>query len=481
MVIFLMVIFPIIGSIFLSIINKGNSLYIKIVPVLVSGIVLVINIILLLRFNYEALEFQFTQQLLENIGLGLDGISIIFVSLTTFLFFICSIFALSNKFQNLQSFLALFLLLEALIICVFASLNIIVFYIFFEAVLIPMFFIIGIWGYQDKVYAAFKLFLYTLVGSLLFLVAIIYIYVLTEGVTNIEQLSNILPNKLTLNEQRWLWLAFFVSFAIKIPMIPFHTWLPDAHVQAPTIGSVILAGILIKMGGYGFLRFSLPMLPEASIYFSKLIIILSIVALIYTSLVAFAQKDIKKLIAYSSIAHMSFVTAGIFSFNQYGILGSIFQMVSHGFISSALFLLVGIIYNKAHTLDIDKYSGLASSMPKFSFMFIFFSMASIGIPGTSGFIGEFLSILGIFKNLSFISAFFVIGVILSAVYMLYLCRKIIWGQDNNCIVGDITKIELVLLSLLAMFVVILGLCPSILLNYLELPVKQLLIENFLMS
>ncbi|KJV68923.1 proton-translocating NADH-quinone oxidoreductase, chain M family protein [Candidatus Neoehrlichia lotoris str. RAC413] len=474
-----MIIFPVVGAIFLSIVRfKNDSLSVKIIPLFICSIVLVLNIVLLLKFNYDKSGFQFTQQLIDNLAVGLDGISIVFVSLTTFLFFICSIFILDSKFQKLQPFLSLFLLLEGLIICVFVSLNIIMFYVFFEAVLIPIFFIIGIWGHQDKVYAAFKLFLYTLFGSLLFLVAIIYIYVFTDGVTSIEKLSVILSHKLTINEQKWLWLAFFSSFSIKIPMIPFHTWLPNAHVQAPTIGSVILAGILIKIGGYGFLRFSLPMLPEASIYFSKFIVILSIIALIYTSLIAFAQKNIKKLIAYSSIAHMSFMTAGIFSFSEYGILGSIFQMVSHGLISSALFLSVGMIYDRAHTLDIDKYGGLALSMPKFSFMFIIFSMASVGIPGTSGFIGEFLSILGIFQSLRFVTAFFAIGIILSAVYMLYLCKKIIWGQHSNVMINDITKIELTLLSFLAIFIVFLGLCPHVVLDYLRLPVQQLLVDKF---
>ncbi|WP_333023756.1 complex I subunit 4 family protein, partial [Wolbachia endosymbiont of Pentidionis agamae] len=321
----------------------------------------------------------------------------------------------------------------------------------------------------------FKLFLYTLAGSLLFLLGIVYLYV-TFNTFDIQKLIMLAPN-LNCTVQILLWLAFFISFAIKVPMFPFHTWLPDAHVQSPTSGSVILAGILIKMGGYGFLRFSLPMLPEASIYFSNVIVFLSIIAVIYTSFIAFAQDDIKKLVAYSSVAHMGIVTAGIFSFNEEGVLGAIFQMISHGFISSALFFCIGILYSRAKTLKIEKYNGIASIMPKFSTLFILFSMAAIGLPGTSGFIGEFLSILGIFKSVKFTAGFIVLGVILSAIYMLNLCKQTVWGiASTNVKYNDVNRMELLILVVFAILIVLFGFYPMSVLNCLKPCVGSLLVK-----
>ncbi|MBD0391781.1 NADH-quinone oxidoreductase subunit M [Wolbachia endosymbiont of Pentalonia nigronervosa] len=462
---------PLIGALILSLAkvdyySRFISLFFTILPFL-------LNILILIQFDYNNADFQFISYPIKNIALGVDGISLIFLLLTTFLFVICMVYNCKMNYANLKSYMALFLLLESFIIGFFISLNAISFYVFFEAVLIPMFFIIGIWGGKERVYATFKLFLYTLTGSLLFLLGLVYVYN-TFGTVDIQELTTLMPG-LELKVQVLLWLAFFISFAIKVPMFPFHTWLPDAHVQSPTSGSMILAGILIKMGGYGFLRFSIPMLPLASLYFSNLVVVLSIIAVIYTSLVAFAQDDIKKLIAYSSIAHMGIVTAGLFSFQEEGVLGAIFQMISHGLISTALFLCVGMLYTRAGTLEIKKYGGIVNTMPKFGYMFILFSMASIGLPGTSGFIGEFLSMLGMFKSMRFITGFIALGVILSAIYMLSLCKKIIWGISYSNLNDDLDKIELFILILLAVFVILLGIYPTFVLNYLKLYVSNLLI------
>ncbi len=395
-----------------------------------------------------------------EISIGIDQLSLPFLLLTTFLFVICVIY---NCHVNCRTYMALFLLLESLIIGFFVSLDVIHFYVFFEAVLIPMFFIIGIWGGKNRIYAAFKFFLYTLTGSLLFLLGLIYICD-TFNESKIEILTTLTPT-LDFKVQVLLWIAFFISFAIKIPMFPFHTWLPDAHVQSPTSGSVILAGILIKMGGYGFLRLSIPMFPDASKYFSGLVMVLSSISVIYASLVALAQSDVKKLVAYSSIAHMGVVTAGLFSFNEEGILGAIFQMISHGLISAALFLCIGMLYTRTGTLEIKKYSGIVNIMPKFSFMFILFSMASIGLPGTSGFIGEFLSMLGIFKSIKLATGFIALGTVLSAVYMLSLCKKMIWGiNHSDILMKDLNELELLILTLLAALVVFLGFYPTFVLK-----------------
>ncbi|AHX03646.1 proton-translocating NADH-quinone oxidoreductase, chain M family protein [Ehrlichia chaffeensis str. Heartland] len=481
---FLMVLLPILGSCLLAVSNfKASSLSIRVISLLCAGTSFFINIIVAVKFDYLYKGFQFIHNLAPGFVVGIDGLSLPLLLLTTFLFLLSVVFALYNmQSNNLRIFLALLLLLEGLTVGVFVSLDIVMFYIFFESVLIPMFFIIGMWGHEDRIYATFKLFLYTLSGSLLFLIAILYIYFFSGKISDIGQLTYILSNYLNLKAQKWVWIAFFISFAIKIPVIPFHTWLPDAHVQAPTVGSVLLAGILIKVGTYALLRFSLPMLPEASMYFSNFVMILSIIGVIYASLISFVQTNIKKLIAYSSIAHMGFVTAGIFSFNEYGISGAVFQMISHGLVSAALFICVGILYNRTHTLEIVRYSGLAKTMPKFSIMFIFFSMASIALPGTSGFIGEFLSILGIFHYSKLFSIFITIGVVLGALYMLFLCKRIIWSVPNcdliNC---NLNKNELFILVILAAFILLFGLYPYyILLKCLTPFIEQLSLRNFVL-
>jgi NADH-quinone oxidoreductase subunit M len=467
---------PLLGALILSLIKIDyKSIHLRLISLFFTVLPFLLSVITFVEFDYNNADFQFVNYPIKDVGIGVDGISLLFLLLTTFLFVICILYNCKMSDTNLKAYMALFLLLESFVIGFFISLNAISFYVFFEAVLIPMFFIIGIWGGKQRVYATFKLFLYTLTGSLLFLLGLVYIYSIF-GTLNIQKLATLMPS-LDLQVQALLWIAFFVSFAIKVPMFPFHTWLPDAHVQSPTSGSVILAGLLIKMGGYGFLRFSIPMLPGASLHFANFVIVLSSIAVIYASLVAFAQDDIKKLIAYSSIAHMGIVTAGLFSFNEEGVLGSIFQMISHGLISAALFLCVGMLYTRAGTLKIAKYFGIVNTMPRFGFMFILFSMASIGLPGTSGFIGEFLAMIGIFKSIKFFTGFIALGTILSAIYMLNLCKQSIWGVSySNLLNSRLDKIELSVLVLLAIFVVLLGFYPTLVLNYLKPCMANLLIK-----
>src|SRR6202167_3892053 len=360
-----------------------------------------------------------------NIGyrMGIDGISLFFVLLSTFLTPICVLASWFAVTRRVKEYMIAFLVLETLMVGMFCALDFIVFYMFFEGVLIPMFLIIGVWGVPHRVYAAFKFFLYTLLGSVLMLLAILAIYFAT-GTTDItEALAYNFPPNL----QIWLWLAFFASFAVKVPMWPVHTWLPDAHVEAPTAGSVILAGVLLKMGGYGFIRFSLPMFPDASAMFAPFVFALSVIAIVYTSLVALAQEDMKKLIAYSSVAHMGFVTIGIFTGTAEGLQGAMFQMLSHGIVSAALFLCVGVVYDRLHTREISRYGGLVHNMPKYAFAFMVFMLASVGLPGTSGFIGEFLALIGAFEVNTWVAFFATTGLILGAVYMLILYRRVIFG------------------------------------------------------
>nr|WP_246168424.1 NADH-quinone oxidoreductase subunit M [Wolbachia endosymbiont of Ctenocephalides felis wCfeT] len=467
---------PLMGALILSLVKIDHkSMGLRLLSLFFTVIPFVLSIIILAEFDYNNTNFQFVSYPIANVGVGVDGISLPFLLLTTFSFVICILYNCKMKEPNLKPYMALFLLLESFIVGFFISMNAISFYIFFEAVLIPMFFIIGIWGGKQRVYATFKLFLYTLAGSLLFLLGVVYVYSIF-GTLNIQRLATLMPN-LEFSVQLLLWFAFFISFAIKVPMFPFHTWLPDAHVQSPTSGSVILAGLLIKMGGYGFLRFSIPMLPLASLYFSNFVVVLSAIAVIYASLVAFAQDDIKKLIAYSSIAHMGIVTAGLFSLNEEGVLGAAFQMISHGLISAALFLCVGMMYTRAGTLEIAKYFGIVNTMPKFGFMFILFSMASIGLPGTSGFIGEFLAMIGVFKSMTFLVSFIALGTILSAVYMLGLCKKTIWGVSYSKLLNNrLDKIEFSVLVLLAVFVVFLGFYPALVLKFFKPCMVNLLIK-----
>ncbi len=401
--------------------------------------------------------------------MGVDGISILFVLLTTFFMPIC-IAASRTIDKRVPEYMIAFLVMETLILGVFCALDLIVFYLFFEASLIPMFLIIGVWGSKgtkefggfampSRVYAAVKFFLFTLLGSVLMLVAIVWMW-RYAGTTDIPALQQ---ESFPAGAQKWLWLAFFASFAVKMPMWPVHTWLPDAHVQAPTAGSVVLASILLKMGGYGFLRFSLPMFPLASMDFAPFVYALSIVAIVYTSLVALAQEDMKKLIAYSSVAHMGFVTMGIFTGTTQGIEGGLFQMLSHGFIAGALFLCVGVLYDRIHTREIAAYGGLVHKMPFYAFLFLFFTMGNVGLPGVSGFVGEFLTMAGAFKVNSWIAFFAAIGVILSAAYALRLYRQVMYGdltKTNLMAITDVTTREMAMLGALLVFALYLGVYPK---------------------
>ena len=391
--------------------------------------------------------------------MGVDGISMLFVILTTFLMPLCILASWESVQNRVKEYMIAFLILEAIVIGVFCALDLVLFYVFFEASLIPMFIIIGVWGGKRRVYASFKFFLYTLLGSVLMLLAMMAMF-WQAGTTDIPTL---LAHDFPASMQTWLWIAFFASFAVKMPMWPVHTWLPDAHVEAPTAGSVILAGILLKMGGYGFLRFSLPMFPDASLYFQPLVFTLSVVAIIYTSLVALMQEDIKKLIAYSSVAHMGFVTMGIFALNVEGIQGGIFQMLSHGLISGALFLCVGVVYDRMHTRDIDAYGGLVNNMPKYAVVFLILTMANVGLPGTSGFIGEFLTMVGVFRVNTWAAVFAATGVILSAAYALWLYRRVVFGAlTKESLKGllDLSAREKAIIYPLVFFVILFGVYPS---------------------
>ncbi len=408
--------------------------------------------------------------------MGVDGFSLPFVLLTTFLM----PFAILASFESIEKrvgeYMIAFLVLETLMIGVFCALDLVLFYLFFEGGLIPMFLIIGIWGGKRRVYASFKFFLYTLAGSLLMLIAILAMY-RTAGTTDIETL---LKTQFPAHMQTWLWLAFFASFAVKMPMWPVHTWLPDAHVEAPTAGSVILAAILLKMGGYGFIRFSLPMFPDASAYFAPLIYALSIVAIIYTSLVALVQEDIKKLIAYSSVAHMGFVTMGLFTLTQQGVQGALFLMISHGFVSGALFLCVGVIYDRMHTREISAYGGLVNRMPLYAVVFMVFTMANVGLPGTSGFVGEFLTLVGAFKANSFVALFATTGVILSAAYALYLYRRVIFGaleKASLASITDLTPREIVIFAPLVLLTIYYGVQPNPVLDAFAASTNNLLTSH----
>ncbi len=437
-----------------------------------------VSLLILPNFDSQTAGFQLVENHawlgMANYRMGLDGISMPFVLLTTILMPICIGASWFVK-MRVREYMIAFLVLETLMIGVFCSLDLVLFYVFFEAGLIPMFLIIGVWGGARRVYASFKFFLYTLLGSVLMLIAIIAMY-WQAGTTDIAVLLT-RADGFPAQMQTWLWLAFFASFAVKMPMWPVHTWLPDAHVEAPTAGSVVLAAILLKMGGYGFLRFSLPMFPDASHYFQPLVYTLSIVAIIYTSLVALVQEDMKKLIAYSSVAHMGFVTMGIFSFTRQGIDGAIFQMISHGFVSGALFLCVGVVYDRMHTREISAYGGLVNRMPLYAFVFLFFTMANVGLPGTSGFVGEFMTLLGTFKNNTWVAFFATSGVILSAMYALSLYRKVALGalvKDSLKHIPDMTPRELAIIAPLALLAVFFGFYPSPILNLFGVPVEGLL-------
>ena len=426
-------------------------------------------------------DFQFVEKFewFPSLGLtyqmGVDGISVFFVVLTAFLTPICVLASWNSVKLRVKEYMVAFLVLETFMIGTFCALDTVLFYIFFEAVLIPMFLIIGIWGGPRRVYAAFKYFLYTLFGSVLMLAALLTLY-FQAGTTDIVTL---MQNPVARDMQFWLFIAFFASFAVKLPMWPVHTWLPDAHVEAPTAGSVILAGILLKMGGYGFLRFSIPMLPEASEYFAPVMFCLSVTAIIYTSLVALVQEDMKKLIAYSSVAHMGFVTLGIFSLTAQGVQGGLFQMISHGIISSALFLCVGVVYDRLHTREIGRYGGLVRNMPIYATFFMLFMLGSVGLPGTSGFVGEFLSLLGVYRVDPVVAVFATTGVILGAAYMLMLYRRVLFGPQVNedaAAMGDLHWKEKTVFIPLALLVLWLGVMPNVVMDKTAPAVDKLIAQ-----
>ncbi len=428
--------------------------------------------------NTDKLQFVEKKAWLDNFDIfyfvGVDGLSILFVILTTFLIPICIISSWHSIKARVREYMMAFLLMETMILGVFCAQDFLLFYVFFEAVLIPMYLIIGIWGGKDRVYAAYKFFLYTLAGSLLLLIAIIYIYYTAET-TDMVELKVLMP-EFDLEVQKWLWLAMFASFAVKVPMWPVHTWLPDAHVQAPTAGSVILAGVLLKLGGYGFLRFSLPMLPLASHYYADFVFFLSIIAVIYTSLVALMQDDIKKLIAYSSIAHMGFVTGGLFAFNQQGVEGAVFQMISHGLVSGALFLCVGVLYDRMHTKEIAFYSGLANKMPKYAMHFMVFMLASVGLPATTGFVGEFMVLAGVFKFNAIYCALMATGMVLGAAYMLWLYARVMFGEIKNAklnSISDLNLVEKISFWPITVSVIVIGVYPSFILDDLHISAASL--------
>ena len=475
---------PLIGGFIILIIKEDpvGSINIRWAAFWTSIGTFILSCLLWLQFDSSNRSYQFVEKiswfedLNFNYHIGVDGISLFMILLSTFLTPLCILASWKSIQKRIKEYMFAFLFLETVMIGMFASIDMLLFYIFFETVLIPMYLIIGIWGGERRIYASFKFFLYTLLGSVLMLIALIVIYK-TTGLMNIEALQG---NYFTRSTQIFLWLAFFASFAVKIPMWPFHTWLPDAHVEAPTAGSVILAGVLLKMGGYGFIRFSLGMLPEATAYFTPFIMVLSIIAIIYTSFVALAQSDIKKLIAYSSVAHMGIVTIGIFLVNQQGLEGAMLQMLSHGVVSAALFLCVGVIYDRMHTRQISFYGGLVNKMPFYSAVFMIFMLASVGLPGTSGFVGEFLVVVGAFRFSSLIAIGAALGIILSAVYMLYLYKRIIFGTIVNQKLNDILDLdfrEKLILIPLVVSVLMIGIFPNIFLDPMRQSIETI-ISNF---
>src|SRR3954462_10030787 len=475
---------PVLGALVIYI-NRGddeaarrNSRWIALWTTLVT---FALSLILVWRFDAGNADFQFVEKApwLANAityHMGVDGISLPFVILTTALMPFCILASWKSVTLRVREYMMAFLILETLMVGTFCALDLVLFYLFFEGGLIPMFLIIGVWGGPRRVYASFKFFLYTLLGSVLMLLAIMALY-WNAGTTDIPTLMHTaVPRGL----QKWAWLAFFASFAVKMPMWPVHTWLPDAHVEAPTAGSVILAAILLKMGGYGFLRFSLPMFPDASVTFAPLVFALSVVAIIYTSLVALVQEDMKKLIAYSSVAHMGFVTMGIFAVTTQGVAGGIFQMISHGLVSGALFLCVGVVYDRMHTREIEAYGGLVNNMPLYALVFMVFTLANVGLPGTSGFIGEFLSLIGTFRINIPVATLATFGVILSACYALWLYRKVVFGVITKPAVAamrDMGRREIVVFVPLVVLTILFGVYPKPVLDMSAASVSQLL-ENY---
>ncbi len=474
---------PLIGAAFIFLIRgeddaaKQNARY---VALWTTAITFLISLLIWVDFNNSTADFQFVEKHdwlggSFNYYMGVDGISMLFVILTTFLMPICILASWESITNRVREYMIAFLILETLVIGVFCALDLVLFYVFFEGGLIPMFLIIGVWGGKRRVYASFKFFLYTLAGSVLMLIAIMAMYWQAET----TEIPLLLAHDFPAEMQTWLWLAFFASFAVKMPMWPVHTWLPDAHVEAPTAGSVILAGILLKLGGYGFLRFSLPMFPLASIEFAPLVFWLSAIAIVYTSLVALAQEDIKKLIAYSSVAHMGFVTMGLFTGTMQGIEGGIFQMLSHGLVSAALFLCVGVVYDRMHTREITAYGGLVNRMPIFAVTFMVFTMANVGLPGTSGFIGEFLTLIGTYKVNTWVAFVATSGVILSAAYALWLYRRVVFGElekPNLKSIMDMNKREMSYLIPLVILTILFGIYPKPILDVMAVSVDKLIVD-----
>ncbi|MDA7946602.1 MAG: NADH-quinone oxidoreductase subunit M [Hyphomicrobiaceae bacterium] len=475
---------PLLGAAFILAIRGEDEIAIRnarYVALWTTLITFLLSLVIWIEFDQTTHVFQFEEKRAWlggaiNYRVGVDGISMLFVILTTFLMPLCVLASWTAVQSRVKEYMVAFLVLETLMVGVFCALDLVVFYLFFEGGLIPMFLIIGVWGGQRRVYASFKFFLYTLLGSVLMLLAIMAMY-WEVGTTDIPTL---LAYKFPAEMQPWLWFAFLASFAVKMPMWPVHTWLPDAHVEAPTAGSVVLAAVLLKMGGYGFLRFSIPMFPLASEQFAPLIFLLSVVAIIYTSLVALAQEDVKKLIAYSSVAHMGFVTMGLFTLTTQGLEGGIFQMLSHGIVSAALFLCVGVIYDRMHTRQIDAYGGLVNRMPLYAFCFMVFTMANVGLPGTSGFVGEFLTLVGAFRVNTWVAFFATTGVILSAAYALWLYRRVIFGRLEKPELKGITDLEpreVLVMAPLVVLTILFGFYPAPLLDVMAVSVQNL-IKNY---
>lgn len=480
----ILLIIPLVGAIFVFCI-RGESEIVsqnaKNVALWTSIITFFLSLILWVQFDSSTSAYQFEERapwFADGITyhLGVDGISVLFILLTTLLTPICILASWESINFRVKEYMISFLIMETMMIGVFSALDLVLFYLFFEGGLIPMFLIIGIWGSDNRVYATFKFFLYTLLGSVLFLLAILWFY-FQFGTTDIPSLVGLEINPLW---QNILWLSLFAAFAVKIPMWPVHTWLPDAHVQAPTAGSVILAAVLLKIGGYGFIRLSIPILPDASVYFTPLIFTLSVVAIIYTSLVALMQEDMKKLIAYSSIAHMGFVTIGIFSFTQAGIEGGLMVMLSHGLVSAALFLCVGVIYDRAHTRLIDKYGGLVNRMPLYAAVFMVFTLANVGLPGTSGFVGEFLVIVGVFQVSTWVAFLATTGIILSVCYALWLYRRVVFEEltkESLMNIMDLNRREIIIFIPLVFLVILFGVWPMPILEIFHASVENMLVNH----
>ena len=474
---------PLVGALFCLVVQGPKEAVdrnCRSAALITSLVTFLVSLLLWVHFDPTKAGFQFEEKVAWipalNIGyhMGIDGISLFFVLLSTLLTPICILASWEAVQTRVKEYMVAFLVLETFMVGMFCALDLALFYVFFEGVLIPMFLIIGVWGGKRRVYAAFKFFLYTLLGSVLMLLAIIAIY----WQAGTSDLPTVLEKmQLPFQWQFWLWLAFFASFAVKVPMWPVHTWLPDAHVEAPTAGSVILAGVLLKMGGYGFIRFSVPLFPEATQYFAPLVFGLSVVAVIYTSLVALVQEDMKKLIAYSSVAHMGFVTIGIFIMNMQGVQGSIFQMLSHGIVSAALFLCVGVVYDRMHTREIAAYGGLVHRMPRYAFVFMFFTLASVGLPGLSGFVGEFLVLLGAFKANTWVAFLAATGLILGAAYALWLYRKIIFGELTKAslkAILDMNRREIAVFLPLVLITLWMGIYPNSFLDPMAPAVDKLI-------